>query len=320
MTAESDYIVDRRHMRRRLSVWRALAVIALIGVLGLCAYLAVPEAFTASSKRADHIARLSILGVITDNRDTLELIEELKQADQVKGVIVAIASPGGTASGGEAIYEALRDLNETKPTVTYISALATSAGYMVALASDHIVARSNAITGSIGVLFQYANADQLLSRVGVEVSAIKSGELKAEPDFYSAPSAQSLAMIEALVDDSHRWFVEIVADRRRFSASEAERVSNGAILNGRQALSENLIDQIGGEALAKEWLVANHSLGSDLPIADWNSTNQYSTGFAAALITKLAGNLGLNLERLFQGTQQHTLDGLVSVWHGLAMR
>lgn len=319
MTAESDYIVDRRHLRRRLSIWRALAVIGVVGAALLSVYAAAPSTFTAEGKRVDHIARLSISGVITDDRRLLELIQTLKEADRVKGVIVSIASPGGTASGGEAIYEALRDLSNEKPTVTFISALAASAGYMVALASDHIVARSNAITGSIGVIFQYANANQLLDRVGVEISAIKSSEMKAEPDFYSAPSEQTKAMIAALVDDSYRWFEEIVVDRRNLSADAAARVGNGAIFNGRQALAARLVDEIGGEADAKEWLVTEHALQLSLPIVDWQAVTPGASAFGARLIVKLAASLGLNIERFFQLTQQHTLDGLLSVWHGPSM-
>lgn len=316
MTVESDYLVDRRRLRRRLGVWRALAVIAVISALAVLAYTTAPEGVLTGGKRVDHIARLSISGIITDDRRLLKLISNLKTSERVKGVIISVASPGGTASGGEALYEALRDLNETKPTVTYISAFATSAGYMVALASDHIVARSNAITGSIGVLFQYADASQLLDRVGVQVSAIKSSEMKAEPDLYSAPSEETKAMIAALVDDSYRWFVDLVEERRQFDETQAEAVSNGAIFTGRQALASALIDQVGGEEIAKNWLIETHSLDKDIPVADWRVNADQTTGFGAKIFASLAQALGLNFGPLMDEIKQHTLDGLVSVWHG----
>ena len=316
MTLDSDFIVDRRRMRRRLALWRGLAVLAIAGAIIALSFAALPVNLLDQNKRQDHIARITIVGVITDDRRQLQLIERVKKADRVKGVLLVVASPGGTASGGEALYEALRDLAGEKPMVTHISGLAASAGYMVAVASDHIVARSNAIAGSIGVLFQYADASGLLQNIGVNIDAIKSSEIKAEPDFYSAPPDAAKEMIAALVNDSYTWFVDLVEDRRDFTAEQVQAVSDGSIFTGRQALERELVDALGGENVAVSWLEDERDVADDLPIVDWTvarETDGLSIG--TWLLVTVADAVGLDASSVLAANDRAKLDGLLAVWH-----
>src|SRR5690606_29110001 len=143
-----DAIVDRRRLRRKLSFWRVAAFVVLAAALaaGLAVVLGLDSALSA---RSAHIARLSISGFITGGREELKLIERVRKSKSVRAVIVSITSTGGSASGGEALYEELRKLAEAKPVVATIGTVGTSAAYMAALASDHIVARRSSITGSV---------------------------------------------------------------------------------------------------------------------------------------------------------------------------
>ena len=102
------------------------------------------------------IARVTIEGLITEDRDLLRLLKQIGESKQVAGVILFVNSPGGTTAGGEALFEALRELAKTKPVVAQFGTVATSAAYIAGLATDHIVARGNTITGSVGVIFQWA--------------------------------------------------------------------------------------------------------------------------------------------------------------------
>ncbi len=130
-----------------------------------------------------HIARVTVSGIITDDRKMQELIERVGKADQVKAVILDIDSPGGTTTGGEAMYDAVRRLAEKKPVVAVCGTLATSAAYIVALATDRIFVYGNTITGSVGVIFQWADVTELLHTLGIKVEEVKSGpsEGRAEP-------------------------------------------------------------------------------------------------------------------------------------------
>ena len=129
-----------------------------------------------------HVARLTVTGVITDDRKTLELIDKVAKSDQVKAVIVDINSPGGTTTGGEAMYDAIRQLAEKKPVVAVCGTLATSAAYIIALATDRIFVYGNTITGSVGVIFQWAEVTDLLHTLGIKVEEVKSGSAESRAE------------------------------------------------------------------------------------------------------------------------------------------
>ncbi|WP_299809330.1 signal peptide peptidase SppA [uncultured Roseibium sp.] len=318
MSVDIDALVDRRRLRRKVTFWRVATFIVIAAVLvgGLLYVSGVAE----FSKRKAHIARIAVEGVIIEDRKTLKMIEKIGKSEAVKGVVVSINSPGGSTTGGEALYQALRELAEKKPVVAEIRTIGTSAGYMVAIAADHIVARYNTITGSIGVLFQFGNVQKLLETVGIEMDAVKSAPLKAEPDFYSPATPEARAMLETLVMDSYDWFVGLVAERRKLAPAKARDLANGRILTGHEALGEKLIDAIGGEDKAIAWLETEKGVAEDLPVVTWTTrenleelpfssrvSREFGKGIGSALLNPINDAKGLIPRGL-------TLDGLVSVW------
>src|SRR6476646_5659939 len=178
MAFETETVLDRRRLRRRLSLWRALAVLAAVVAFGLLVFASSEGAGLAEGRQ---IARVSLEGIITENRDQLRLLKRVADNKQVVAVILYINSPGGTTTGGEALFEAIREVAKVKPVVAQMGTIATSAAYIVGLATDHMVAHGNSITGSVGVIFQWAEVSQLLDKVGVRMNEIKSGPLKANP-------------------------------------------------------------------------------------------------------------------------------------------
>ena len=165
----------------------------------------------------------------------------------VKALIVRLESPGGTSFGGEALYKAVRRVAAEKPTVSEVRTLAASAAYMVACGTDHIVAGDTSIVGSIGVIFQYAQVSELLNKIGVSVEEIKSAPLKSEPSPFHAASDEAKAMIQSMISDSYGWFVDLVSECRGLSRTETLKLADGSIFTGRQAVSNGLVDEIGGE-------------------------------------------------------------------------
>ncbi len=322
MTLDADIIVDRRRLRRRLSTWRIVAVVALV-VAVIAAIGAFGGGDSLLQSRRSHVARVTITGLITADQPTLKLIERIEKAPGVKGVIIAIDSPGGTTAGGEALYDAIRRLAAKKPVVAEMRTIATSAGYMVALASDHIVARRNTLTGSIGVIFQFGEFSRLLDKVGVTFDEVKSAPLKAEPSPYHPVSPEARQAMAELVDQSFEWFVDLVAERRKLDAAEARRLADGRVYLGGRALDLKLIDALGGERAAITWLETEHKVAKDLPVRDWKPRSTTTDlGLTGALARWLFQFLGLN-PALFDGKalesvipERLKLDGLLSVWQG----
>jgi protease-4 len=319
-------MIDRRKMKRRVTFWRIAALLLL--AITILAGLSLLGAFDGlGEKRADHIARIKISGVITNDKPMLDLLKDLKKKDQVKGVILDISSPGGSTVGGEAMYEAVLDLALEKPVATSVGTLAASAGYMIASASDHIVARRSSIVGSIGVIFQYGQFSELLDKVGVEVNEVKSSPLKAEPSPFKKTSPEARAMINRLVQDTYNWFVSIVAEQRGFTEFKARQLADGSIFTGAQGLENGLIDAIGDEETAREWLVSEKGLSENLEIETWKPKRPTGSllanpaGNGNAALGWLARQFGFDPaartldairsalpERLF-------LDGLISMLH-----
>ena len=145
MALRADDLIDRRRLRRKLTFWRvaALAIVAA-GLVALSAWVYSDDFGGAA---VDHIAKVRIEGTITEDEELIKRLETIRQSSKVKGVILAIDSPGGTTVGGESIYEEVRKLAADKPVVAEVGTLAASAGYMIASASDHIVARKTSIVG-----------------------------------------------------------------------------------------------------------------------------------------------------------------------------
>jgi protease-4 len=316
MHPETETVLERRRMRRSLSRWRAAAIAAVALAIGAFV-LGTEHLGDIAAPR--QIARLSIEGTITEDRDQLALMKRLKEAKHVQGVIVFVNSPGGTTTGGEAIYEGLRDLAKEKPVVAQFGTVAASAGYIVGLGADHIVARGNTITGSIGVLAQWPEFSNLLDKLGVKVNEVKSGALKAAPGPFAPMTEDSKAVLEETIKDGFDWFVSLVRERRGIDPAGVKGLIEGRIFSGREALGHRLVDAIGGEAEARKWLEETKGVAKDLEVVDWKP--QPSGGFG--FFSSSSGGRGLlttgarQLARLLGeegGLGTVGLDGLVSVW------
>jgi protease IV len=320
MTFETETVLDRRRLRRRLSFWRAAAVVAVILALGVASF-ATSERVGLTERR--QIARISFEGFITDNRDQLRLLKRVADNKQVVAVVLYINSPGGTTSGGEALFEAIREVAKTKPVVAQMGTVATSAAYIIALATDHLVARGNSITGSVGVIFQWAEVSQLLDKLGVKMNEVKSGPLKANPSPFQPVDDAGKALAEQMVAESQRWFVGLVADRRGIDTKGVSGLEQGRVFSGREALASKLVDQIGGEAEAVRYLEEKRNVPKGLKVIDFKPKRDRDWGLLSLSLAAFGRLTGWGpAEEIGQllagdgGLGRLRLDGLVSVWQG----
>lgn len=314
MTQSADAIIDRRRLRRKLTFWRiATLVIVALGIAALINFT------SGIGRNTPHIAKVKIEGTILEDDELLDRLDKIAESNAVKGLIVSVDSPGGTTAGGEAIFDALRKVAEKKPVVAQVGTLAASAGYMIASAADHIVARQSSIVGSIGVLFQYPDISQLLTKLGVKVETIKSSPLKAEPNFFIPASEEAKAMIRNMIMDSYDWFVGLVESRRPLDHAQTLALANGAVFTGRQALDNKLVDALGGEDAAVDWLKSK-GVDGNLSVIEWkpekSGTGWFLSESAARLLTRILGlpEESGSLLREVAG-ERIFAPGLLSIWH-----
>lgn len=317
MSLQADLIADRRKMRRRLTLWRVLGVLgALVGVIGLGYAFGGRQVLPGGG---EHVARLKIEGVITGDERTLRLIRDVRRSSSVKAVLVQIDSPGGTVSGSEAVYLALRQLANEKPTAAVVTGLAASGGYIAAIATDRIVAQQTSLVGSIGVLFQFPNFAKLLGTVGVSVESIKSSPLKAAPSGFEPTSPEARAALEQVVKDHYDWFKDLVRERRKLSEVELAGVADGRVHSGKQGLERKLIDMIGAEQQAVTWLETERNVTKSLPIRDWrrrSDADAFGLWSAAGRIAAAAGFDSFAAVLLRAGSIEPgtRLDGALALW------
>jgi protease-4 len=319
MSLDSDVIVDRRRLRRKLTFWRVLAVaiaIAAIGVVGTLVSRGRAGFTTTGS-----IARVTIEGLIRSDQDRVEALERLEKS-KANAVIVHINSPGGTTAGSEQLYDSLMRLKAKKPLVVVVEGLAASGGYITAIAADHIVAQQTSLVGSIGVLFQFPNFSEVLKTIGVKVEEVKSSPLKAAPNGFEPTSPEARDALDALVKDSYAWFKGIVKDRRGMDDAQLEKVADGRVFTGRQAVDLKLVDQIGDEKTAVAWLVENKGVAKDLPVRDYKLTPRFGdltflkTAASITLDALGLGGIARQIEQtgVTQAVDRLSLDGMLALW------
>lgn len=294
MALDTDLLIDRRRLKRRLALWRALAVLAAIAALAVGIRMATPGGNLPGQA---HVARLTVAGTITDDRRVVEAIDRAGRDASVRALILAINSPGGSMAGGEALYQAISRFAETRPVVAVMGGTGASAAYMIAMPTHRVLARESTVTGSIGVLIQTFDTSELLARAGVRPEALTSGPLKNQPSLFQPMTPEGRAAIQHVIDDLHGQFVGMVARGRRMDEARVRELATGRIYTGREALTLGLIDAIGGEREARAWLAAEREVPESLPVRD--------------LSTRSA------TERLLQQTLGMLINSLVSEWLGV---
>lgn len=301
MSLDTDMIFDRRRLKRALTFWRLVALAAFAGLIVAAAGRLGGEELFAR----DHVARVTIDGIIFDDDERSRAIKDLADRDDVTAVVVRVDSPGGTFVGGEALYTALRRVAAAKPLVAVMGGTATSAGYMVAIAADHVVARRGTLTGSIGVILQTADVTQLLDKLGIKPEVFKSGPMKAQPNPFERLSDPARQATQDMLMELYGQFVDMVAERRKMPRDKVVALADGRVYSGLAAKNNGLVDTIGDEEAALDWLASAHGIARDLPVRDLILSDD-PLPWREALSSHL--QKALFSERL-------RLDGVFSLWH-----
>jgi len=193
----------------------------------------------------EKIGVLPITGVISDSLTIIDQLQEFKKNTKVKAIVVRIDSPGGGVGPAQEIYEEIKKVRKTKKVVASIGSIGTSGGYYVACACDRIIANPGAITGSIGVVVEYANFEELLNKIGLKGVVLKSGKYKDVLSPIREMTAEERNLIQGVIDDIHRQFIFAVAESRKLSKSQVETIADARIFTASQAKKLGLIDALG---------------------------------------------------------------------------
>ena len=232
-----------------------LLLIALGFVFYLIFYKAGVQTGSAGTKRFslnDKIGVLPIEGLITDSFKINQNIDEFAQDDSIVAVVVRIDSPGGSVGAAQEIYDAIIELKKKKKVVVSMGSIAASGGLLIACAGDKIVANPGTITGSISAIMQFANLEELMKKVGVKSSVVKSGPYKDIGSPMREMTPEEQVIVQELVDDIYNQFIDVIVRNRKLTREQVAAIADGRVFSGRKAKEYGLVDQLGNmDAAAK---------------------------------------------------------------------
>ncbi len=322
MSLDADAIVDRRRMRRKLTFWRVTAMVIALVAIAVAALVLAPR--NRLFPTGGYIARVKVNGLIRGNRDRVKALDRLSRSS-ARAVIVHIDSPGGTTAGSQQLYDSLRALQAKKSMVVVVDGLAASGAYIAAMSADHIIAHDTSLVGSIGVLFQFPNFTNALKTLGIQVESIKSSPLKAAPNGYEPTSPEARAAVESVVLDSYAWFKNLVQMRRHMDDAQLAAVDDGRVFTGRQGVGLKLVDSLGNEQAARDWLAKEKHIPATTPVRDYSLEPRFSELSFLHLAAWTFQAVGLSgvAQRIeewagVQAVERLNLDGLLALWHPLS--
>ncbi len=198
----------------------------------------------------DKVGVVEVLGVITSSSAIIEQLHEYRDDASIKAVVLRVDSPGGGVGPSQEIHDEVRLLQDIKPVVVSMGSAAASGGYYVAAPAELIIANPGTITGSIGVIMEFTNFQDLLEKIGLRSQVVKSGQHKDIGSPVRPMTDEDRAILQAMIDDVHSQFIEAVAAGRDLPAEKVRELADGRIFTGRQASELGLVDELGGLQVA----------------------------------------------------------------------
>lgn len=193
----------------------------------------------------EKVGVVEVLGMITDSRAVTKQIDDFRDDTSVRAVVLRIDSPGGGVAPSQEICEEVGKLARSKPVVVSMGSVAASGGYYIAAPATRIFASPGTITGSIGVIMEFANIEELLGKIGLRSEVVKSGPHKDIGSLTRPMTASDRVILQGMIDDVYDQFVHQVATSRKLPLDDVKALADGRIFSGRQALAEGLVDELG---------------------------------------------------------------------------
>jgi protease IV len=192
------------------------------------------------------IALIELKEPIVSSENTVRLFKKYRENSSVKGIVFRVESPGGGVAASQEIYEEVKKTRDSgKPVVVSMGAMAASGGYYVSCGASKIVANPGTITGSIGVISQFIHVNQLLDKIGVSSTTIKSGKLKDAGSPMRAATEEDKKYFQEMIDDVYGQFVEVVSHERKLPIDLVKTLADGRVYTGKKAYELGLIDTLG---------------------------------------------------------------------------
>ena len=203
--------------------------------------------------RGEKVGVIEITGVIADARDILAQLKDFREDEDIKAIVIRVDSPGGVVGPSQEIYREVMRTRSTKKVIASMGAVAASGGYYVIAGADGIMANPGTITGSIGVIMEYTNFQELFQKIGLSPVVIKSGKFKDAGSPVRKMTPEEERILKDFVDRLHQQFVAAIAEGRQMDLASVQKLADGRIYTGADAKEIGLVDRIGNMEDALDW-------------------------------------------------------------------
>ena len=224
-----------------LTVFGVLLGLFLVSIWVLSYFSNREESFWGGEK----IAIIEVRGVILDAQPVVEKLVKLRKNEKIKAIILRIDSPGGGVGPAQEIHAEVKKAQKEKKVLVSMGSVAASGGYYIACAADRIIANPGSITGSIGVIVESLNVEELLGKLGLRSVVVKSGKHKDLGSPMRPMTGEDRKLLQGVIDSVHEQFIKAVAEGRKLPVEKVRRLADGRIFSGDQARSLGLVDELG---------------------------------------------------------------------------
>ena len=249
------------------------------------------------------IGKVHLEGIINDKNELIQQLSNIEQNKNIKGLLIIINSPGGTFVSSKEILDALEKISKKIPTSAYMREMGTSGAYLASLGAKKIFANQGTITGSIGVILQTAQLTSLMEKIGVKPIIVKSGELKATPNPLEKLDEEKINYLKKIIGQLQDEFIEIVERKRNLNQATLRKISSGRIFTSKQALELNLIDFVGNETDALNWIIKEGNLDPKIDVIEIDQKNSLFNLMNTSLFKNSLKPFNLNLN-----------SGILAIW------
>ncbi len=222
-------------------------------IFGSSVFIGSSISSVVSSSYTGNVGVVELNGVITSSRKIIDQIKKFREDNSIKAIVLRVNSPGGGVGPSQEIYREIMKTRKIKKVVASLGAVAASGGYYAASASDVIMADPGTITGSIGVIMEYANFQEIMKKIGLAPVVIKSGEFKDIGSPVRQLKDNERKILQGVADEIHLQFIKDVARGRKIKQSRVAELADGRIYTGEKALSLGLVDKLGNLDDAINW-------------------------------------------------------------------
>ena len=237
-----------------------------------------------------NLQKIELEGPILDVNKTLEELEKAKKDKNIKGVLFVVNSPGGAVAPSVELAYAIKELKEIKPVVVYASGVIASGSYYASIWANQIVANPGSVVGSIGVIMQGVNAEDLMEKIGISTQTVKAGKYKESGTPTRKWTEFEEKQLQNVIDDTYSMFITDVATARNLDVKNHTSFADAKIFTSKQAKEVGLVDEVATLTFAQNSLITLAKVENPV----WKKEDKFEK-FMDKLVNEAVSNISMNL-------------------------